>query len=334
MSDYPQETTVKVARARPITAVVLGLIAGLALAVILQQGGVWPLDKLTVFLLPGLVALIFILIARVGRIASPVALTVALILLIAPVAYGLTGIGEVDESGQLNGGCTVEAFSNVDTTVVTDTSRSNPFVIEPAGPLSWTSTSPGPITDHVWEIYVVIGGFNWVVASGADANSDMDIVNEGNEPSLEAYVEQLTGQTGEQIRGIYEVGGFIGGTGGECDGFGFVKIDGDFFSTIISWIALAVLVLSLLIFLLIAFTGRTRPLDEEIDDPLDSDATLAAVGGGAGAASVAAADEGSDLDGGPASVATPSEEKVAELGDVGPIRDGDPDEGTSDSDPF
>jgi hypothetical protein len=90
----------------------------------------------------------------------------------------------------------------------------------------------------------------------------------------------------------------------------------------------------LLIFLLIAFTGRTRPLDEEIDDPLDSDATLAAVGGGAGAASIATAHEGSDLAGGPASVATPPEEEVAEVDDVGLITDGDPDEGSSDSDRF
>ena len=292
MSHEHQVSTVKVARARPITAVFLGLVAGLALAVILQQGGVWPLDKLTVFLLPGLVALIFILIARVGRKASPVALTLALLLLITPIAYGLTGIGEIDEMGQINGGCTVEASSNVDTTVVTDTSRSNPFVVEPEGPLSWESTSPGPITDHVWEIYVVVGGFNWVVASGADANSDMDTVNEGDEPSLEGYVEQLTGQTGSQIRGVYEVGGFIDGTGGACDGFGFVKIDGSFFGTIISWVALAVLLLSLIIFFLIAFTGRTRPVEEVTDDFSDTDGDLASVGAaesaGAGATAAAA----------------------------------------------
>lgn len=290
MSEVNQDSTVVIAKARPITAVILGLIAGLAIAVILQQGGVWPLDKLTVFLLPGLVALIFILIARVGRKASPVALTLALVLLIAPIAYGLTGITEIDQKGQINGGCTVMASSNVDTTVVTDTSRSNPFVVEPDGPLSWDATSPGPITDHVWEIYVVVGGFDVVVADGASANSDMDTTSEGDEPTLEGYVERLTGQTGEQIRGVYEVGGFIDGTGGECDGFGFVKIDGGFFSTIISWIALAILVLTLIIFFLIALTGRTRPIEESDALDGDSDVGLADVGGGAGAASVAASD--------------------------------------------
>lgn len=294
MTDHPHDSTVKVARARPITAVVLGLIAGLALAVLLQQGGVWPLDKLSVFLLPGLVALIFILIARVGRRASPAALTLALILLVAPIAYGLTGIGDFDERGQINGGCTVEASSNVDTTVVTDTSRSSPFVVEPDGPLSWEANSPGPITDHEWEIYVVVGGFNWVVADGGAPNSDLETTSIGNEPTLEGYVQRLTGQTGEQIRGVYEVGGFISGTGGECDGFGFVKVEGGFLSTIISWIALAVLVLALIIFLLIALTGRSRPL--EASETVDNDANLAAVGGGAGAASLTDSD-GDDHDG-------------------------------------
>jgi hypothetical protein len=292
MSTSGTEPTVKVASARPITAVILGLIAGLALAVLLQQGGVWPLDKLTTFLLPGVVALLFILIASVGRKASPMALTVALILLIAPIAYGLTGIGQINQTGQINGGCTVEAASNVDTTVVTDTSRSDPFVVEPDGPLAWVATSPGPITDHTWEIYVVVGGFNVVVADGGGPNAEMTTISEGDEPTLEGYVQRLTGQTGEQVRGIYEVGGSIDGTGGACDGFGFVKVDGSFLGTIISWIALAVLLLSLIIFLLIALTGKTRPVDvtESVDDG-ESDANLAAVGGGAGAASVAAADQ-------------------------------------------
>ncbi|REK38431.1 MAG: hypothetical protein DWQ20_03780, partial [Actinobacteria bacterium] len=83
----------------------LGLIFGVALAVILQQAGVWPLDKLTVFLLPGIIALIFVLIQRIGRAASTTALVIALVLLIAPIAYGLTGLGELNESGEITGGC-------------------------------------------------------------------------------------------------------------------------------------------------------------------------------------------------------------------------------------
>lgn len=319
MSTHEYDESVRVARARPITAVVLGLIAGVALAVLLQQGGLWPLDKLTLFLLPGLIALIFILIARVGRQASPAALTLALILLVAPIAYGLTGIGELNQRGQLNGGCELQAESDVDTTIVTDTSRSNPFVVEPDGPLSWTASSPGPITEHQWEIYVVVGGFDVTVRDGGDPNADMDTVNMGDEPTLEGYVERLTGQTGEQIRGIYEVGGFIEGTGGACDGFGFVKIEGGFLATIISWIALAILLISLLIFFLIAFTGRTRPLEEAAAAEAPTDANLAAVGGGAGAESIAVADHSGAH---PTVTETPTDDSnIAGAGDPGTDED-------------
>ncbi|MEX1249291.1 MAG: hypothetical protein WEA57_01245, partial [Acidimicrobiia bacterium] len=245
--------------AKPITAMFMGLIVGLCAAVLVQQAGVWPLDKLTTFLLPGLVGLIFVMLSRIRRVASPVALALALILLIAPVAYGLTGIGEAGDRGQLNGGCTVEAASDLDTTVVTDTSRSDAFDIAPDGGLSWLATSPGPITNHQWEIWVVIGGFEWVIADGGDANGDMDTTNEGDEPSVRGYVEDLGFRTGDQIRGVYEVGGFIDGEGGTCDGFGFVNISGGFLSTIASWVALVLALVALGIFSMIAFTKRYRP---------------------------------------------------------------------------
>ncbi|MGF1618902.1 MAG: hypothetical protein ACFCU2_14015 [Acidimicrobiia bacterium] len=248
--------------ARPVTALFMGLIVGLCVAVILQQGGVWPLDKLTTFLLPGLLGLIFVMLSRIRRVASTGALALALILLIAPIAYGLTGIGEAAESGQLNGGCTVEALSDLDTTIVTDTSRSNPFDIDPDGGLSWFASSPGPITDHEWEIWVVIGGFEWVIADGGDSNSDMDTSNEGDEPSVRGYVEDLGFRAGDQIRGVYEAGGFIEGQGGGCDGFGFVNIPGGFLGTIAAWVALVLGLIALGIFSMVAFTERFRALPD------------------------------------------------------------------------
>ncbi|MEX0797047.1 MAG: hypothetical protein WD274_10160 [Acidimicrobiia bacterium] len=248
--------------ARPVTAMFMGLIVGLCVAVILQQGGVWPLDKLTTFLLPGLLGLIFVLLSRIRRTASAVPLAIALILLIAPVAYGLTGIGEAGEKGQLNGGCTVEALSDLDTTVVTDTSRANPFAIDPDGGLSWVATSPGPITDHEWEIWVVIGGYEFVVADGGDPNGDMTTSNNGDVPDVRAYVEDLGFRAATQIQGIYEVGGYIDGEGGSCDGFGFVKIEGGFLGSIASWVALVLGLIALGIFWMVAFTERSRALPE------------------------------------------------------------------------
>jgi hypothetical protein len=261
----------------------MGLIVGLGVAVLLQQAGVWPLDKLTTFLLPGLLALIFILLSRLRRVATYTALAIALLLAIPPIAYGVTGIGEIGSSGELNGGCSVEAASDLDTTVVTDTSRSNPFDIDPDGGLSWLASAPGPITDHEWEIWVVIGGFEYVVADGAESNSDLSTINEGDEPDVRAYVEDLGFRAGDQIRGVYEVGGFIDGEGGACDGFGFVRIEGPFLGTIASWVALIVALIALAVFSLITFTERYRPVaggDEIGDEGRDKIVVTAASGAG------------------------------------------------------
>ena len=269
--------------ARPITAMFMGLIVGLGAAVLLQQAGVWPVDKLTTFLLPGLLALIFILLSRLRRVATYPALAIALLLAIPPIAYGVTGIGEIGSNGELNGGCSVEAASDLDTTVVTDTSHSNPFDIDPDGGLSWLASSPGPITDHEWEIWVVIGGFEYVVADGAESNSDMNTTNDGDVPDVTGYVEDLGFRAGDQIRGVYEVGGFIDGEGGACDGFGFVRIEGGFLGTIASWVALIVALVALAVFSLIAFTERYRPVaggDEIGDEGRDKIVVTAASGAG------------------------------------------------------
>jgi hypothetical protein len=261
----------------------MGLIVGLGAAVLLQQAGVWPLDKLTTFLLPGLLALIFILLSRLRRVATYTALAIALLLAIPPIAYGVTGIGEIGSSGELNGGCSVEAASDLDTTVVTDTSRANPFDIDPDGGLSWLASAPGPITDHEWEIWVVIGGFEYVVADGAESNSDLSTINEGDEPDVRAYVEDLGFRAGDQIQGVYEVGGFIDGEGGACDGFGLVRIEGPFLGTIASWVALVVALIALAVFSLIAFTERYRPVaggDEIGDEGRDKIVVTAASGAG------------------------------------------------------
>jgi hypothetical protein len=269
--------------ARPITAMFMGLIVGLCVAVLLQQAGLWPLDKLTTFLLPGLLALTFVLLSRLRRVATPLALAIALILLIPPVAHGVTGIGEIGSSGELNGGCAVEAHSDLDSTIITDTTKSNPFDIDPDGGLSWLASSPGPITDHVWEIWVVIGSFEYVVADGAESNNDMTTTNEGDEPDVRAYVEDLGFRASDQIQGVYEVGGFIEGEGGACGGFGFMRIEGPFFGTIASWVALVLALIALGIFSLIAFTERYRPIaggDETGDEGRDKIVVTAVSGAG------------------------------------------------------
>jgi len=223
--------------------------------------GMWPLDRLLLFGFAGLFGLIGILITGWGRESvSGFSSVVPLVLAVAMIGWGATGLTQLDEHGELNGGCTVEAQSDVDSTIMTDTTRQDPFEVDPEGGLTWSATSPEPITDHTWEIWVDVGGFQIVVADGSDSNADENLENSGDVPDISVYVEEVTSISGQQIRGVVEVGGDIEGDGGACDGFAFVRLTADFFDTLISRIA-AVLALISLIALITIAARRTRMAD-------------------------------------------------------------------------
>jgi hypothetical protein len=100
--------------------------------VVLQQEGVWPLDQLTVFLMPALLGLLCLTLLSIGRTAgSTVTLVIALIILVPMAVWGAIGLGSLNEKGQLDGGCNVIAQSAVDTTSVTESSKLDPFEIDP-----------------------------------------------------------------------------------------------------------------------------------------------------------------------------------------------------------
>ena len=245
-------------RARPWSGLLLGILLGLSIAVVLQQAGVWPLDRLLVFGSAGLFGLIGILLTgwgreRVSGVSSMLPLLIAVLLL----AWGATGLTELNETGELNGGCTVEAQSDVDSTIVSDTTRQNPFEVDPEGGLSWFATSPAAIMDHTWEIWVDVGGFAVVVADGGDPNTAGDLENQGDVPDVSVYVEEVTAVSGQQIRGVFEVGGDIEGSGGACDGFAFVRLTADPLSTLASQIAAGLALISLISLITIAMR-RTR----------------------------------------------------------------------------
>lgn len=290
------ETTRVKKGARPWSGFFLGLILGIALAIVLQQAGIWPLDRLLVFGSAGVFALIGILIGgagreRVGAFSS----IVPLVLAVALIAYGATGLTSVNESGELNGGCTVQATSDVDSTVVTDTSRQDPFEVDPNGSLSWVATSPGPITNHLWEIYVDIGGFPVTVADNdePEPNTSGDQENTGEVADVSSYVDEISDLAGVELTGVFLVGGDIEGDGGACDGFAFVRLTADPLTTIISQIAAAIGLLALIGLLILAF-NRTREAEVVVEDELGDDDSYAEVGGvaaGAGAADTMSAGE-------------------------------------------
>jgi hypothetical protein len=247
----------------------LGAILGISVALIVQQAGIWPLDKLALFGAAGLFSMIGIFMASAGRDRSGAFNTIVpLVLAVALLGWGATGIAEINETGEINGGCTVEATSSVDSTVVTDTSRQEPFQVDPDGSLSWVAASPAPITNHFWEIYVDLGGFPVVIASNdhAEPNFDEDTENTGDVPDISAYVAEVSDASGLELDGVFEVGGDIEGDGGACDGFGFVELTAAPFSTLISQIAAAVGLLALIGLLAMAF-NRTREVEVVADQP-------------------------------------------------------------------
>jgi len=270
--------------ARPFTGLFLGVVFGVALAVILQQAGVWPLDRLLLFGSAGLFGLIGILVGNAGRDkVGPFASVLPLILAVSLIAFGATGLTTINETGELNGGCAVQATSSLDDTVVTDTTRSDPFSVDPEGSLSWVATSPGPITDHLWNIYVDIGGFSVPIAGNdePEPNTDGKQENIGEVDDVSAYVREVSDLSGLELRGILEVGGDIEGEGGACDGFGFVRLESDPFATLISQIAAGVALVALLSLLMIAF-NRTREAEIVIEeDPIDDVSYAGAAGAGA-----------------------------------------------------
>ena len=241
-------------KAKPFTGAILGVVLGLAVAVILQQQGVWPLDRLTVFFLPAILGLLVLLLLSMGKEASVATFIIALIILVPMGVWGALGIGDINQQGQLNGGCEVQAQSTVpDTTTVTDTSKQNPFLIDPNGGLMWAATSPVVFDDYPWKIWVEIGGAQITLDSKDSQDNDGGSqINGGDVGNVEAYAAER-GIDISQLRGVYKVGGDAAGT---CDGFGVVTLTSDPFETLISQIALAVAIIIIIFIIVLMIVGR------------------------------------------------------------------------------
>ena len=146
----------------------------------------------------------------------------------------------------LEGGCTVNATSDLDQTTMIDATRGNPFEVDPEGSISWVANSPGPIMDHTWVINVDIGGFGLPVARGGDPNTAGTQASEG-ERSIPELIEdaEASGVPNAQLlgslRGIYRVFGSIEGTA-SCSGDGYVLIVGNPLTELVGQVAAALTV--------------------------------------------------------------------------------------------
>lgn len=255
-------------RRRPLSGAIIGILIGLAVAVILARIGVWPPDQLTVFLLPALAGLLGMLVLSMGRQDSTATMVIAFIFLIPMLVWGLLGLGQLNENGQLNGGCSVSADSSVDSTNVTDTSRADPFVVQADSGLSWSAISPEAFVDYDWELYTVVGGISIPLDSGTEANTAGDIENAGDVDDIGEYAADR-GIDLDLYRGVYEVGG----SAATCDGFGFVHIEADGLD--LAAVIATVLILLLVILLLILFFAGRSPAPRSGGARADRDVDVA-----------------------------------------------------------
>jgi hypothetical protein len=151
---------------------------------------------------------------------------------VAIVVGGLVGLAaSVAMAQSLDGGCTVTANSDLDSTTMTDASRSNPFDVDPEGAISWSATSPAAITDNTWVINIDIGGFAVPVAKGGDPNTAGTLTSIDSK-SIPELVQRLKdqGTAGADLllglRGIYRVFGEITGSS-TCSGDAYVNVEGN-----------------------------------------------------------------------------------------------------------
>lgn len=175
--------------------------------------------------------------------------------IVASVVGGLVAVAaNVALAQSLDGGCTVSATSDLDSTNMTDATRSNPFDIDAEGTISWNATSPQVIMNHNWVINIDIGGFAVPVAKGGDPNTagTLSSVDTKTIPELVQRAEDQ-GAAGADLllglRGIYRVFGDITGTT-SCSGDAYVNIKGNPLTELPGQIAAGLAVLGLILTML------------------------------------------------------------------------------------
>lgn len=173
------------------------------------------------------------------------------LLLLATIAVPVALIGSAAVAQSLDGGCTVSATSDLDSTTMVDATRADPFDIDPEGTIAWNARSPEAIMNHTWVINVDIGGFGVPVAKGGDPNTagTLDSVGERSIPELIERAKAAGVPNANmlaELRGIYRVFGEITGSSG-CAGDAYVNIVGNPLQALVGQIAAAVAALGLIL---------------------------------------------------------------------------------------
>ena len=247
---------------KALSGTIVGILIGVTVAGLLSRHGAWPIDQITAFLLPAITGLVGLLLLTMGREGTYTTTIISLIVLVPMLVWGALGIADVNENGELNGGCSVTATSDLDSTIVTDTSRGDPFEIAESGNLAWTATAPEVFQGYEWRIDVVLGGFALPMASGTEPNDAGDLENGNDVTDIGAYAAERGINLG-LYAGVHEVRGSAAG----CDGFGFVRVvsDGLDVVAVIGWGVLALLLVIMGILLFSGRRGERTASDEAIE---------------------------------------------------------------------
>jgi len=169
------------------------------------------------------------ILRRLAFIALP-----ALILLLpgSAVAFPLTNCTVTLTSLDANG-AQIDTATDGDT----DGTRANPLLVDWDGSVEWAGTMGElVITDHTWGVSVF---YVPTPESGSDANEDGETDGNGT--------VQVSDTLPFKVTGLFYVSGQISGTGGSCEGNGWVRLRGEAFGTIPFWLGLGLIVVGLLL---------------------------------------------------------------------------------------
>jgi hypothetical protein len=141
--------------------------------------------------------------------------------------------------------CTIELTSvdgdgaTIDTATVGDAdgTQANPLLVDWDGSVDWAGTTgPLVIKDSRWSISLF---YVPTPESGAEANENGHNDGDGSVRISEDLPFRVTG--------LYFVSGQISGTGGGCEGSGWINVTGDPFGTVPFWIGIGMIVVGVLL---------------------------------------------------------------------------------------
>jgi hypothetical protein len=167
----------------------------------------------------------------------------AMLLSIASPAFAQTVSGDCVAT-DISGTSFSADGAQLDSSTVADATRSDPFLIDPGGSVSWDARTTRPITDHTWHIGPVIGGLEISLFSGGDPNTAETVESTGRVDIASRIDEIQTESVGwitSSLVGILQAWGRIEGDG-SCEGRAWVKIEGSPLSGVLGQGALGAMV--------------------------------------------------------------------------------------------